>query len=157
MPSAKRLIALARPISRLVCRANSLRSDSALRPRRDTGRSLLLCVRTRFAQTARAGVGGTSAVLAIAAVGIVLFLFDPATAGFYPPCLFKSLFGWPCPGCGSLRALHQLLHGRLAAAWELNRNVVIALPLAAILEGVRALRGRLSGRRPPRASPPWPA
>jgi hypothetical protein len=60
----------------------------------------------------------------------VLFAFDPATAGFYPPCLFRTIFGVPCPGCGSLRAAHQLLHGNLAAAWSLSKPLLIALPLA---------------------------
>jgi hypothetical protein len=71
------------------------------------------------------------ALLALAAAA-VLFLFDPATAGFYPPCLFRTLFGLPCPGCGSLRALHQLLHGNLASAWALNRPILIAMLLAVI-------------------------
>lgn len=63
----------------------------------------------------------------------VLFVFDPATAGFYPPCLFRTFLGMQCPGCGSLRAAHQLLHGNLAAAWALNKPLLIALPLAAAL------------------------
>ncbi|HQR45331.1 MAG TPA: DUF2752 domain-containing protein [Thermoanaerobaculia bacterium] len=71
-------------------------------------------------------------LLLVVAGGIVLFLFDPATHGFYPPCLFKTIFGAQCPGCGSLRAMHQLLHGNLAAAWALNKPVVVGLPLAAI-------------------------
>jgi hypothetical protein len=82
----------------------------------------------------RAGVGGTPAALLLAAVGmVVLFLFDPATAGFYPTCLFRTFLGFQCPGCGSLRAVHQLLHGDLAAAWALNRPIFIAIPLALIV------------------------
>lgn len=69
----------------------------------------------------------------------VLFLFDPATHGFYPPCLFKSVFGAPCPGCGSLRAVHQLLHGNLAGAWALNKPIVLGLPLAALAGTVNIL------------------
>lgn len=101
----------------------------------DVGRpaSPLLGARTRFAQTARACVGGKPATLLVgAAAAAVLFLFDPATAGFYPPCLFSALFGRECPGCGSLRAIHQLLHGNLDAAWALNRAIVIAMPLAVL-------------------------
>ena len=52
--------------------------------------------------TVRAGVGRTSAALLVLAV-VVLYFFDPATAGFYPPCLFKTVLGMGCPGCGSLR------------------------------------------------------
>jgi hypothetical protein len=69
---------------------------------------------------------GTAAIAAA-----VLFFFDPATEGFYPPCLFRTFLGVQCPGCGSLRAAHQILHGNLAAAWALNKPFLIALPLAA--------------------------
>jgi hypothetical protein len=65
--------------------------------------------------------------------GGLLFFFDPATAGFYPPCLFKTFLGVQCPGCCSLRAAHQLLHGNLAAAWALNPTLMIVGPLAAAL------------------------
>jgi hypothetical protein len=82
----------------------------------------------------RAGVGETPAALvfAVAAATAILFFFDPATAGFYPPCLFRTFLGFQCPGCGSLRAVHQLLHGNLEAAWALNRPIFIAMPLALI-------------------------
>lgn len=76
----------------------------------------------------------------VGAAAVVLYLFDPATAGFYPPCLFRSLFGFQCPGCGSLRAAHQLLHGDVAAAWALNRTVVVALPLAALAGVIGVIR-----------------
>ncbi len=68
---------------------------------------------------------GTAALAAA-----VLFFFDPATTEFYPPCLFKTFLGAQCPGCGSLRAAHQLLHGNLKEAWTLNKPLLIALPLA---------------------------
>lgn len=80
----------------------------------------------------RAGVGGIPAALVVAVIAAVLFFHDPATAGFYPPCLFKTVLGMGCPGCGSLRAVHQLLHGNVAAAWGLNRLIFIAAPLALI-------------------------
>jgi hypothetical protein len=80
------------------------------------------------------------------AVGLgIVFFFDPATAAFYPPCLFKTIFGRSCPGCGSLRAMHQLLHGNFAAAWALNKPIVVGLPLAAIAGAINMLRRR---RRP---------
>ncbi|MGH9578069.1 MAG: DUF2752 domain-containing protein, partial [Terriglobales bacterium] len=62
----------------------------------------------------------------------ILYRWNPATAGFYPICPFLSLTGWYCPGCGSLRALHQLLHGNLGAAFDLNPLLVVALPFVAI-------------------------
>lgn len=107
--------------------------------------SLLLRARTRFAQTARAGVGGTpAALLLFSFAGILLFFFDPETAGFYPPCLFKTVLGAQCPGCGSLRAAHQLLHGNFAAAWALNPTLMIVGPLAAALTLYNVLRNSSS-------------
>ncbi|MGH9556375.1 MAG: DUF2752 domain-containing protein [Terriglobales bacterium] len=72
------------------------------------------------------------ALVAVMAAGAaVLYRWNPATAGFFPPCPFFSLTGWYCPGCGSLRALHQLLHGNLGAALDLNPLLVMALPFVA--------------------------
>ncbi len=85
------------------------------------------------------------AALLLLAGGVVLFFFDPATTGFYPPCLFTTVFGRACPGCGSLRAVHQLLHGNLRAAWALNPMLTIVGPLAAaaaLLTFLRNLKTR---------------
>jgi hypothetical protein len=34
-----------------------------------------------------------------------------------------------CPGCGSLRAVHHLLHGDVVAAFKLNPLMVASLPV----------------------------
>ena len=57
-----------------------------------------------------------------------LYLFDPATSGIFPPCPLRYFTGWYCPGCGSLRAIHQLLHGNLSAALGLNPLTILLLP-----------------------------
>ena len=83
--------------------------------------------------------------MAVTAGVTVLFFFDPATAGFYPVCTLHEVTGLQCPGCGGLRAAHQLSHGHLAAAWRLNALLVALLPVALWLglrEAVRALTGR---------------
>lgn len=67
-------------------------------------------------------------LFAIVAFGSYLFLFDPASGGGYPSCPFRALTGFDCPGCGSLRGLHQLLHGNLAAAFAFNPLMVLSLP-----------------------------
>lgn len=85
------------------------------------------------------------AVLAVLAGSAVLFFFDPATHGFYPFCLFHRLTGLECPGCGGLRAVHQLTHGHLAAAWRLNALVVMALPVVSLVGG-RWLWRKAAGR-----------
>jgi hypothetical protein len=65
---------------------------------------------------------------AIVAAIFVLFFSNPADGDFYPPCPFHTLTGLHCPGCGSLRAVHQLLHGNLSEAFGLNPLMVLSLP-----------------------------
>jgi hypothetical protein len=65
---------------------------------------------------------------AIFVVMFVLFFLNPADGSSYPPCPFHRLTGLYCPGCGSLRAVHQLLHGNLSAAFGLNPLMVLSLP-----------------------------
>ena len=68
---------------------------------------------------------------AVAGIAVAVFLlrfFDPATSGIFPPCPLHYLTGWYCPACGSLRAVHQLLHGNLRAAWAMNPLTIILLP-----------------------------
>jgi len=80
----------------------------------------------------RMGDRWTWAAIITGATGIgMLAAFDPATSGIFPPCPLHYLTGWYCPGCGSLRAIHQLLHGNLAAAWAMNPLTVIVLPFVA--------------------------
>jgi len=69
--------------------------------------------------------------LLLGAVAAVLFRFNPAQYGFYPRCALYTTTGLYCPGCGSLRALHQLVHGHLATALRFNPLLIISLPFAA--------------------------
>jgi hypothetical protein len=57
-----------------------------------------------------------------------LYFLDPAAGDYYPVCALHRLTGLQCPGCGGLRALHQLLHGRFGEAWHLNPLVFFLLP-----------------------------
>ena len=79
---------------------------------------------------------------------LLLYWRDPATASIFPVCPFHALTGLDCPGCGSLRAMHQLLHGNLLAALRLNPLVVLSLPLLAYC-GLADFVGRTSGYRLP--------
>ncbi|HEV8133130.1 MAG TPA: DUF2752 domain-containing protein [Pyrinomonadaceae bacterium] len=60
---------------------------------------------------------------------VYVFAFEPGKTGIFPPCVFRQLTGLQCPGCGSTRALHQLLHGHFVTAFTLNPLFVIATPL----------------------------
>jgi len=80
---------------------------------------------------------------------LALFFFNPAEHAFYPRCVMKLTTGLDCPGCGGLRATHQLLHGNVRQAFLLNPLFVIALPIAAAFF-LRAPFEKLSGKRLPR-------
>ncbi len=90
--------------------------------------------------------------LMVAAGGAaLLYTVDPAGSSLLPPCPFHALTGWHCPGCGSMRALHALLRGRVLAALDFNPLAMILLPAVAYgmaAEAVGAWRGR-----PPRRVP----
>ncbi|MEU2393874.1 DUF2752 domain-containing protein [Streptomyces sp. NPDC007369] len=77
-------------------------------------------------------------------------LADPAQPGRFPGCPFRALTGFDCPGCGTLRALHQLTHAHVAAAADYNLLLVAVLPCAAVV-WLRVVTGR-TGRR---VLPPW--
>ncbi len=85
------------------------------------------------------------AVAAIAVAAVLLRDFDPATSGIFPPCPVRYLTGWYCPGCGSLRAIHQLLHGHVWAAWAMNPLTFVLLPFLAyglVSHALFEIRGR---------------
>jgi hypothetical protein len=78
---------------------------------------------------------------------LYLRLFNPATPGtsYYPSCPFHALTGLHCPGCGTLRGLHQLTHGHLITALDYNPLMVLSLPFIGYTFAsltLVALRGR---------------
>ncbi len=75
---------------------------------------------------------GYVALIALGFAGVaVLYTFDPRNAGTFPICPFLGLTGYHCPGCGTLRALHQLLHGNVIAALGYNPLTILSLPFIA--------------------------
>ena len=82
---------------------------------------------------------GLAAAAALTYVGLV----DPHRPGsLFPPCMFKAVTGWNCPGCGGLRMTHDLLHGDLPAALVDNVFLLVGLPLLALWSLWRVRRGR---------------
>jgi peptidoglycan/LPS O-acetylase OafA/YrhL len=76
-----------------------------------------------------------------------LYLENPADASLFPKCAFHATTGLYCPGCGTARAIHHLLHGRLLAALDHNLLAVTLLPLLlAIL--LADWKFRTTGRSP---------
>jgi hypothetical protein len=64
----------------------------------------------------------------LAAGAVYLFIFEPGRSGFFPICPFRFLTGFQCPGCGTTRALHQILHGHIVTAFTLNPLFLISIP-----------------------------
>jgi hypothetical protein len=79
---------------------------------------------TRLKGPALVGAGG-------AALAAALLARDPHAAGSWPTCPFLALTGVPCPGCGGLRAVHDLLTGDLVAALSSNAWAVLTAVLVA--------------------------
>ena len=77
---------------------------------------------------------------------VTLRLLDPSKPGSgLPPCPFYALTGLYCPGCGSTRCLHALVHFDLATAWAMNPLLLLSLPAIAVLTayGAGVLPARL--------------
>lgn len=74
-------------------------------------------------------------ILAIAALlvfGIIYYALDPSQSGVFPRCTFLTLTGYKCPGCGSQRAIHALLHGDVVGAFKYNALLLISIPWIAL-------------------------
>lgn len=65
----------------------------------------------------------------VLAVAWVLFSYDPEASVLYPSCPSKLLTGLDCPGCGTLRALHNLLNGNFVLALSYNPLMVASIPI----------------------------
>lgn len=95
--------------------------------------------------------GPLAAAGAVGLAALALHLRDPHERGSWGLCPFKALTGWDCPGCGGLRAVNDLGHGRLLDAAHSNLLFVASIPL---LVGVWVLWARRSwSGAGPRLSP----
>jgi len=82
--------------------------------------------------------------LTVAGVGAV-YLFNPWEVHLFPGCPFLALTGFYCPGCGGIRAAHQLLHGDLLSALQLN-IFVVALAIYLIWQVVALAMAKVKGQ-----------
>lgn len=68
--------------------------------------------------------------IAVLAVGLwVVFTYNPEEVYFFPKCPTKWVTDYNCPGCGTTRALHALLHGNIAGVWHYNAALFFYVPL----------------------------
>lgn len=72
------------------------------------------------------------AIVVALALGVVYYALDPSGSALFPRCAFLSFTGYKCPGCGSQRAIHALLHGDVAAAFRFNAMFLVSIPWLAM-------------------------
>ena len=87
----------------------------------------------------------------VASATVYVAVVDPNRPGHYVTCPLLALTGLACPGCGGLRATHDLAHLDLVGAWSMNPLWVVVAPLLVVLWAVwlvRAWRGRPAPRVP---------
>lgn len=81
---------------------------------------------------------------AVALIGAVyLYFHNPYS---YPlPCIFYTITGLYCPGCGAGRACYSLLHLRFLDAFCYNPLMTLLLPLLGLYVAVRGVDWMLTG------------
>lgn len=65
--------------------------------------------------------------IVILTLGIFYFYVNPNTFAFTPKCPFYLFTGFHCPGCGSQRAFHEILHGNLWTGLQHNFLIILAV------------------------------
>ena len=81
--------------------------------------------------------------------GLIYYALDPSQSELFPRCGFLTLTGYKCPGCGSQRAIHALLHGDIVGAFKYNAMLFISIPwlvLCFYAESQRTRNPRLYAR-----------
>ena len=70
----------------------------------------------------------------LGAMGLGLMLlyniYNPGDHDFFPKCVLHGTTGLHCPGCGSQRAIHSLLHGDLLGTVG---NNLLLLPVILVI------------------------
>lgn len=100
---------------------------------RDSGAARLMKHRTITGIAMAAALGGLA----------VIYRFPPTEYSFYPRCPIYLTTHWLCPGCGSTRALHALLHLDLRTALHYNALFTLLAPFFCLWLGFicyRAMR-----------------
>ena len=87
---------------------------------------------------------GLPLLMALLAVLIIVYYrISPSSSIFFPKCPFLLLTGMKCPGCGSQRAVHALLHADVASAFAHNALLIVRIyniirPGASLLPSIQS-------------------
>ena len=94
----------------------------------------------------------------ILGLAVLFFLIDPSKTSLFPRCTFNALTGYYCPGCGSQRAIHSLLHLDIAGVISYNFLFLPAI-LAVVYHYLYPLLNKKFGWRLPnilyKKATPW--
>lgn len=77
-------------------------------------------------------------MLIVIALIAIYYNFNPEMYHFFPECPFHKYFHLDCPGCGSQRAVHALLHGDVITALDYNVLLVLSIPLLMVHFSLKA-------------------
>ena len=95
------------------------------------------------------------AALAVTAGLLLLYRVEPTEGSLYPRCMFHLLTGLHCPGCGTTRCLHALVHGQFRQAAAYNALTLLALPFLLFWAGRWSLAFLRGVPLRPRPLPRW--
>lgn len=84
-------------------------------------------------------------IVPIALLAILYNQYNPREWTFFPKCPLYHYTGLKCSGCGSQRAIHDILHLDFVSAFHENALILFAIPYAAFgyyLDQKKALTGK---------------
>jgi len=87
-----------------------------------------------------------SIFLTAAGAALIIFNFAPRNSSIYIKCPFLDFTGLYCPGCGSMRCFHSLLHGDVSQALDFNPFTVFTLPFL-LFAYIRFARREFTGEK----------
>ena len=68
------------------------------------------------------------------AVALYYFFLNPyQQTDFFLSCPFYKITGYQCPGCGSQRAFHEVLHFHFLEAFKQNALFVLGIPYVLLI------------------------
>lgn len=91
-------------------------------------------------------MGKKRQILCVVLGGGILYLFWVRITGLSIPCLFRSVTGWLCPGCGITTLFVRLSRFDIAGAFRANPFLFVTGPL--LVAEVIYYNYLLAGRQP---------